>query len=48
MNYGNILVWGLAVLFWICVYMFGFFQTVVWYIIGASIGGLWIRLSGRG
>ena len=37
-----------GILFWLCIFYFGFFQTIMTTIILSAIVGLWIRLTGRG
>jgi uncharacterized membrane protein len=33
------------IMLWVCVYMFGFFQTVMWYIIACAIIGIIVKLK---
>ena len=37
-----------GIFFWISIFYFGFFQTVITTVIITAILGLWIRLTGRG
>ena len=41
-----VLIFG--IIFWGCIFYFGFFQTVTAAIIITAMFGLWIRLTGRG
>tara|TARA_Y100001938_G_scaffold130605_1_gene186781 strand:- start:588 stop:743 length:156 start_codon:yes stop_codon:yes gene_type:complete len=38
---------SLTAYFWVNVYLFGFFQTIMWSIIIAAIVGIYLRLSGK-
>ena len=48
----NILGFAIIILlnayYWVNVYYYGFFSTIIWLIVLSAIVGLWIRLSGRG
>jgi len=36
---------GISILFWGCVWLFGFFQTAVWSVIITATIGIYLRLS---
>ena len=36
-----------CILVWYSIFTIGFFQTLMWFIVGSAIFGLWLRLSGR-
>jgi hypothetical protein len=36
-----------GVFFWLCIFYYGFFHTVMTTVIMSAIFGLWLRLTGR-
>jgi uncharacterized membrane protein len=38
---------GTTIVFWGCVWFFGFFHTMVWAIVITAIIGIYLRLSGK-
>ena len=47
-NWGMIILLILTVVIWYSIFTNGFFITLTWLIIVSAIGGLWLRLTGRG
>tara|TARA_Y100001963_G_scaffold118870_1_gene165703 strand:+ start:1535 stop:1708 length:174 start_codon:yes stop_codon:yes gene_type:complete len=47
-NFGLVIILILNAVFWFSVFIYGFFISLMWTIVGAAIVGLWFRLTGRG
>ena len=47
-NFGLVIILILNAIFWFSVFIYGFFISLMWTIVGAAIVGLWFRLTGRG
>ena len=46
-NWGMIILLLLNASYWVCVYYFGFFLPTIWTIVGASIVGIFLRVTDR-
>ena len=44
---GYILIVTGCTLIWYSIFTHGFFQTLMWLIVGAATMGIWLRVSGR-
>ena len=44
-NWGILLVGTFGVSFWVCIWKFGLFQTIMWYILICALIGIVIKLK---
>ena len=47
LNWGMVILLLMNAFFWYSVWQWGFFISITWTIVLASIVGLWLRLTGR-